>query len=248
VIRGPRTDDETVARAFDVALALGKLPIVVNDSRGFFTSRVFGTFVMEGAAMLAEGIPAPLIEHAALAAGMPVGPLAVLDETSLALSVQVLDQTRADLRAEGRDHVAGPGELLVERMVKEFKRPGRAGGGGFYDYPASGGKRLWPELKVRFERAGELPEVAALVQRLLYRQSIEAVRCLAEGVLTSSFEANVGSIFGIGFPAWTGGAIQFVHSEGSERFIANADALAQSNGSGFLLSAAARERVGSLPP
>ena len=142
IIRGAATSDETVARAFDVVLALGKLPIVVNDSRGFFTSRVFGTFVMEGAAMLAGGIPAPLIEHAALAAGMPVGPLAVLDETSLALSVHVMDQTRADLAAEGRTHQIGRGEALVERMVKELKRPGRAGGGGFYDYPAGEPKRL----------------------------------------------------------------------------------------------------------
>jgi 3-hydroxyacyl-CoA dehydrogenase/enoyl-CoA hydratase/3-hydroxybutyryl-CoA epimerase len=102
IIRGKATDDETVARAFDFVVALGKTPIVVNDSRGFFTSRVFGTFVMEGAAMLDEGVPAPLIEHAALAAGMPVGPLAVLDETSLALSVHVLDQTRTDLAAEGK--------------------------------------------------------------------------------------------------------------------------------------------------
>ena len=246
VIRGPRTDDETVARAFDVALALGKLPIVVNDSRGFFTSRVFGTFVMEGATMLAEGIPAPLIEHAALAAGMPVGPLAVLDETSLALSVHVLDQTRADLRAEGRVHVAGAGELLVERMVKELKRPGRAGGGGFYDYPAGGGKRLWPELKARFERPGAAPEVAALAQRLLYRQSIETVRCLAEGVLTSSFEANIGSIFGIGFPGWTGGAAQFVLSEGRERFVERADALAAAHGERFALSAEARACIAGL--
>ena len=101
IIRGKQTDDETVARAFDYVQAIGKIPIVVNDSRGFFTRRVFGTFVMEGAAMLGEGIPAPLIEQAALQAGMPVGPLAVLDETSLSLSVHVLDQTRADYRAEG---------------------------------------------------------------------------------------------------------------------------------------------------
>ena len=136
IIRGKTTSDETVARAYDYVIALGKTPIVVNDSRGFFTSRVFGTYVMEGAAMLAEGIAAPLIEHAALAAGMPVGPLAVLDETSLALSVHVLEQTRADWQAEGRSYVPSAGEALVEKMVKELGRPGRAGGGGFYDYPA----------------------------------------------------------------------------------------------------------------
>ena len=252
IIRGASTSDETVARAFDVVLALGKLPIVVNDSRGFFTSRVFGTFVMEGATMLAEGVAAPLIEHAALAAGMPVGPLAVLDETSLALSVHVLDQTRADLAAEGRVHGAGAGELLVERMVKELKRPGRAGGGGFYDYPAEGGKRLWPGLEARFARPGAAPgalsDLAALSQRLLYRQAIETARCLAEGVLTSTFEANIGSIFGIGFPAWTGGAVQFIRSEGRDRFIATADALAAQHGDRFLLSAEVRDRIAALPP
>jgi 3-hydroxyacyl-CoA dehydrogenase / enoyl-CoA hydratase / 3-hydroxybutyryl-CoA epimerase len=248
IIRGAATSDATVARAFDVVLALGKLPIVVNDSRGFFTSRVFGTFVMEGAAMLAEGIPAPLIEHAALAAGMPVGPLAVLDETSLALSVHVMEQTRADLAAEGRTHQIGRGEALVERMVKELKRPGRAGGGGFYDYPAGAPKRLWPQLRPLFEKSGgPLPAIDELTQRLLYRQAIETARCLHEGVLTSAADANIGSIFGIGFPAWTGGAAQFVESEGRARFVANADALAATFGAGFSLSGELRERLVSTP-
>ena len=247
IIRGERTSDDTVARAFDFVTALGKLPIVVNDSRGFFTSRVFGTFVMEGATMLAEGIPAPLIEHAALAAGMPVGPLAVLDETSLALSVHVMDQTRADMAALGQTFEPGAGELLVERMVKELKRPGRAGGGGFYDYPAGAAKQLWPDLKARFEKPGEWPAIEVLTQRLLYRQSIETARCLAERVLTSAADANIGSIFGIGFPAWTGGAMQFIESEGRARFMANADALAQAHGARFALSAQVKDCINSLP-
>ena len=219
-------------------IALGKTPIVVNDSRGFFTSRVFGTYVMEGAAMLAEGIAAPLIEHAALAAGMPVGPLAVLDETSLALSVHVLEQTRADWQSEGRSYVPSAGEALVEKMVKELGRPGRAGGGGFYDYPSGAAKRLWPGLATHFAKPGVDADIDALKQRLLYRQSIETARCLAEGVLTSTAEANIGSIFGIGFPAWTGGAIQFVASEGKERFLANAAALAKRHGDRFAISEA----------
>jgi len=236
IIRGKRTSEETIARAYDYVIALGKTPIVVNDSRGFFTSRVFGTFVMEGATMLAEGIAAPLIEHAALAAGMPVGPLAVIDETSLALSVHVLEQTRADAAAEGRTHSASVGELLVERMVKELKRPGRAGGGGFYDYPAGAPKRLWPGLATHFAKDGASADLDALRQRLLYRQSIETARCLAEGVLTSAAEANIGSIFGIGFPAWTGGAIQFIASEGRARFLANAAKLAAQHGERFAIS------------
>ena len=243
IIRGPATDDETVARAYDYVLALGKTPIVVNDSRGFFTSRVFGTYVMEGAAMLAEGIAAPLIEHAAVAAGMPVGPLAVIDETSLSLSVHVMEQTRADLAAAGQAYQPGAGELLIERMVKEFKRPGRAGGGGFYDYPADQPKHLWPGLKEHFERAAAAADVAELKQRLLYRQSIETARCLAENVLTSVHEANVGSIFGIGFPAWTGGALQFVASEGIDSFLRNAAALAARHGERFALSPAVQETL-----
>ena len=210
IIRGAQTDDETVARAFDYVQALGKIPIVVNDARGFYTSRTFGTFVMEGAAMLGEGIPAPVIEQAAMQAGMPVGPLAVLDEVSLALSVHVLDQTRADFVALGKVYQATPGELLVERMVTELKRSGRAAQGGFYDYPPvsdkQGKKSLWPQLKVLFEKADVRYNMAELKDRFLYRQAIETARCLGEGVLTSVHDANIGSIFGIGFPAWTGGA------------------------------------------
>lgn len=247
IIRGKATDDETVARAFDFVLALGKTPIVVNDSRGFFTSRVFGTFVMEGAAMLDEGIAAPLIEHAALAAGMPVGPLAVLDETSLALSVHVLDQTRADFAAEGKGFEPARGELLVGRMVKELKRPGRAGGGGFYDYPAGQPKQLWPQLKSLFEKSAIAPSIDELKQRLLYCQAIETARCLAEGVLTTAADANIGSIFGIGFPAWTGGALQFIESEGREYFFANAQSLAQRHGARFAVAPEVRAAIERLP-
>ncbi len=243
IIRGAATSEETLARAYDYVLAIGKTPIVVNDSRGFFTSRVFGTYVMEGASMLAEGIAAPLIEHAALAAGMPVGPLAVLDETSLSLSVHVMEQTRADAAAEGRTVVPSAGEALAERMVREFGRSGRAGGGGFYDYPPDGPKRLWPGLRRHFEKPGPVPDLAELKQRLLYRQSIETARCLAEGVLTSVHEANIGSIFGIGFPAWTGGAMQFIASEGRDRFLANAAALAERHGERFSLAPEARAAV-----
>ena len=243
IIRGAKTSDETLARAYDYVLALGKTPIVVNDSRGFFTSRVFGTYVMEGASMLAEGIPAALVEHAAIAAGMPVGPLAVLDETSLSLSVQVMEQARADAAAEGRAVEASPGEALVERMVRAFGRAGRAAGGGFYDYPEGGPKRLWPGLRSHFEKPGIEPDVAELKQRLLYRQSIETARCLDEGVLRSVHEANIGSIFGIGFPAWTGGAMQFIASEGRDNFLANADALAERHGQRFAVSPAVRAAI-----
>ena len=238
IVRGEQTSDETVARAFDYVQAIGKIPIVVNDSRGFFTSRVFGSFVMEGAAMIGEGIPAPVVEHAGIMAGMPVGPLAVLDETALSLSVHVLDQTRADYRAEGGTYIASPGELLVERMVKEFDRNGRAAGAGFYEYPTEPGatKHLWPELKNLFERPGTRWDMRDLQDRLLYRQAIETARCLSERVLTGVHDANVGSIFGIGFPAWTGGALQFIYGMGITRFCERSAELAERYGPGFVLT------------
>jgi len=242
IIRGNDTDDESVARAYDYVLSIGKTPIVVNDSRGFFTSRVFGTYVMEGAAMLAEGIPAPLVEQAGLAAGMPVGPLAVLDETSLSLSTHVLDQTRADFAAEGKTYTASRGQLFTENMVKVLSRPGRAGGGGYYDYPAGAKKHLWSGLK-QFEKplTGD-PQVMLqeLKDRLLYRQAIETARCMAENVLTSTHDANIGSIFAIGFPAWTGGAMQFIYSEGVEHFTQRSAELAALYGEGFALSDAVK--------
>ncbi|MCY7318640.1 MAG: enoyl-CoA hydratase/isomerase family protein [Ramlibacter sp.] len=250
IIRGRQTDDQTVARAFDYVQAIGKIPIVVNDSRGFFTSRVFGTFVMEGAAMVGEGIPAAVVEQAGLQSGMPVGPLAVLDETALSLSVHVLDQTRADLRAEGGTYIATPGELLVERMVKEHDRNGRAAGAGFYEYPAQPGakKFLWPQLKDLFERRGVDFDMDDLKDRLLYRQAVETARCLAENVLTTVHDANIGSIFGIGFPAWTGGAMQFIYGTGIEAFCQRAEVLAGRYGLGFALTDQVKEAIRKHQP
>jgi 3-hydroxyacyl-CoA dehydrogenase/enoyl-CoA hydratase/3-hydroxybutyryl-CoA epimerase len=239
-----------VARAFDYVQAIGKIPIVVNDSRGFFTSRVFGTFVMEGAAMVGEGIPAAVVEQAGLQAGMPVGPLAVLDETALSLSVHVLDQTRADIRAEGGTYIAAPGELLVERMVKEFDRNGRAAGGGFYEYPQEKGakKYLWPELKTLFEKAGAQWDMQDLKDRLLYRQAVETARCLSENVLTTVHDANIGSIFGIGFPGWTGGAMQFIYGTGIDAFCTRAAQLAQKYGPGFTVTPKVVEAIRAHQP
>ncbi|MBI2751644.1 MAG: enoyl-CoA hydratase/isomerase family protein [Burkholderiales bacterium] len=250
IIKGKETDDETIARAFDYVQVLGKLPIVVNDSRGFFTSRVFGTFVMEGAAMVGEGIPAPAIENAGMQAGMPVGPLAVLDETALTLSLHVMEQTRKDFEAEGKTYTPTAGERVVEKMVREHNRPGRAGGGGFYEYPAEKGakKFLWPQLKPLFEKADVTWDITDLKDRLLYRQAVETARCLAEGVLTSVHDANIGSIFGIGFPAWTGGAMQFIYGMGIEAFEARAAELAQKFGAGFALTDAVKAAIRKHQP
>jgi len=250
IIKGNQTDDETVARAYDYVQGLGKFPIVVNDSRGFFTSRVFGTFVMEGAAMLGEGIPAAAIENAGIQCGMPVGPLAVLDETALTLSLHVMEQTRKDFEAEGKTYTTTPGELVVEAMVKEHNRPGRAGGAGFYEYPTEKGakKFLWPELKPLFEKPDVPWSITDLKDRLLYRQAIETARCLAEGVLTSVHDANIGSIFGIGFPAWTGGALQFIYGMGIEVFEKRAAELAAQFGGGFAISDDVKHAIRRFQP
>jgi 3-hydroxyacyl-CoA dehydrogenase/enoyl-CoA hydratase/3-hydroxybutyryl-CoA epimerase len=238
IVRGPQTSDDTVAHAFDYVQALGKIPIVVNDARGFFTSRVFGTFVMEGAAMLLEGIPAAAIENAGIQCGMPVGPLAVQDETSLSLTLHVMDQTRADFEAEGKTYLATPGERVVRDMVSIHARTGRTGGGGFYEYPAEKGakKFLWPQLKALYEKPDAKWNITDLKDRLLYRQAVETARTLSENVLTSVHDANIGSIFGIGFPAWTGGAMQFIYGMGMEAFVQRADQLAAQFGTGFALS------------
>ncbi len=250
IIRGAQTSDDTVARAYDYVQAIGKMPIVVNDSRGFFTSRVFGTFVMEGVAMLGEGIPAAAIENAGIQSGMPVGPLAVLDETSLTLSLHVMAQTRADFEAEGKTYVAAPGEALLVTMVKEHQRPGRAGGAGFYAYPAEKGvkKFLWPQLKPLFEKADAPWNITDLKDRLLYRQAVETARCLSENVLTSVHDANIGSIFGIGFPAWTGGAMQFIYGMGIDAFVKRADELAAQFGDGFALTNEVKAAIARYQP
>jgi len=233
IIRGELTDDKTLARAFDFVMQINKTPIVVNDSRGFFTSRVFSTFTSEGIAMLGEGVSPALIENVARQAGMPVGPLAVSDEVSMGLMSHIREQTRKDLGAEGKAMPEHPAFAVIARMVEEFKRPGKAAGGGFYDYPASGRKHLWTGLGEHFMQS-EAPLAAADVRdRLLYIQAIETVRCLEEDVLLSVADANIGSIFGIGFAAWTGGALQFINQTGLPAFVARARYLAEQYGERF---------------
>jgi 3-hydroxyacyl-CoA dehydrogenase / enoyl-CoA hydratase / 3-hydroxybutyryl-CoA epimerase len=233
IIKGAKTSPETLAHAYDFVQQLGKTPIVVNDSRGFFTSRVFGTFTKEGAAMLGEGVPAAMIENAAHAIGMPVGPLAVMDETSMGLMWSMRQQTIADLQAEGADVPQHPGWPVIEKMVVMLKRSGRAGGGGFYDYPAEGKKALWTGLAQQFPGARQEPNYQDLRDRLLYIQAIESVRCMEEGVIESSRDANIGSVLGIGFPRWTGGTLQYINSVGLDAFVSRANELAGGYGQRF---------------
>ncbi len=233
IIKGRQTSPQTLARALDFVQQLRKTPIVVNDSRGFYTSRVFGTFTKEGAAMLGEGVAAARIENAAMAVGMPVGPLAVMDETSMALSWSVRQQTIADLTAEGQPVPQHPGWDVIRTMAVDLKRPGRAGGGGFYDYPEDGRKRLWPGLATQFPAADREVSDAELRDRLLYIQAIESIRCMEEGVIEAARDANIGSVLGIGFPRWTGGALQYVNCVGLTAFAQRAAALAQRHGDRF---------------
>ena len=233
IIKGANTSDETLARGFDFVLQIKKTPIVVNDSRGFFTSRVFGTFTNEGIAMLGEGVSAAMIETEARKAGMPVGPLAVSDEVSLSLMSHIRQQARKDLEAEGKPVPQHPAFAVVDLMLNEYKRPGKAAGGGFYDYPQGAPKHLWPELKSRFEKADGQIAAQDVRDRLLFIQAIETVRCLEEGVLLSTADANIGSIFGIGFAAWSGGALQFINQYGLKDFVARAQYLVEQYGERF---------------
>ena len=248
IIKGAHTSDETLARGFDFVLQIKKTPIVVNDSRGFFTSRVFGTFTNEGIAMLGEGVAAPMIETEARKAGMPVGPLAVSDEVSLSLMSHIRQQAAKDLQAEGKALPTHPATVVIDLLVNEYKRVGKAAGGGFYEYPTGGQKYLWPELKARFEQADNQISPQDVRDRLLFIQAIETVRCVEEGVLMSTADANVGSIFGIGFAAWSGGALQFINQYGLNDFIARARYLAEQYGERFnppalLLEKAAQSQI-----
>ncbi|MFG0381664.1 3-hydroxyacyl-CoA dehydrogenase NAD-binding domain-containing protein [Pseudomonas sp. zbq_18] len=243
IIRGAKTSDETLARGFDYVLQIKKTPIVVEDSRGFFTSRVFGTFTNEGIAMLGEGVSAAMIEAEARKAGMPVGPLAISDEVSMSLMDHIRQQTVADLAAEGKQIPQHPAFAVIDLMLKEYKRPGKAAGGGFYDYPEGGKKHLWPQLKARFEKADAQISQEDVRDRILFIQAIETVRCVEEGVLKSVADANIGSIFGIGFAAWTGGALQFINQYGVKDFVARAQYLAEQYGERFLPPALLLEKA-----
>ena len=235
IIVGEQTSDETLARAFDYVQQIGKIPVVVNDSRGFFTSRVFGTFVNEGISMLGEGIHPASIENAGLLAGMPVGPLAISDEVSLTLMQHIRNQSRKDAEAAGGTWRPHPAEAIIDAMVNEHGRKGKAAGAGFYDYPANGKKHLWPALEKLFvdtEKARSTP-LRELKDRILFIQAIETVRCLEEGVLRTVADANIGSIFGIGYAPWTGGAIQFINQYGVRAFAQRASELAERYGDRF---------------
>lgn len=231
IIKGKNTSAETLAKAYDYVQQIGKIPIVVNDSRGFFTSRVFGTFVQEGLRLLHEGVHPARIEMAALKAGMPVGPLAIQDEVALTLSEHVANETRKALQAEGKDLPRSGADDVIQTMIHTFDRKGKAAGAGFYDYPEGGKKHLWDGLN-HWKRDVDISE-QEMIDRFLFVQSLDTLRCYEENVLESVIDANIGSIFGIGFAPWTGGAIQFLNQYGLDQAVQRANELETKYGERF---------------
>jgi 3-hydroxyacyl-CoA dehydrogenase/enoyl-CoA hydratase/3-hydroxybutyryl-CoA epimerase len=230
IIVGKATSDATLARSMDYVRAIGKTPIVVNDSRGFYTSRVFGTYVSEGMALLEEGVAPALIDKAGLIAGMPVGPLAVADEVSIELIYKVAQQTRADL---GEGYVERAADRVAAKMVAQLGRLGRKSGAGFYDYPADGPKHLWPGLATQYPAAAQQPTLEEIIERLILVQSVETARCLEERVLRAPIDADVGAILGWGYPPFRGGPIGWLHTLGLPQAIEMLDRLAMKHGPRF---------------
>jgi 3-hydroxyacyl-CoA dehydrogenase/enoyl-CoA hydratase/3-hydroxybutyryl-CoA epimerase len=237
IIRGERTGDEALAWSMDFVRQIGKTPIVVNDSRGFYTSRVFGTYTREAVLMLAEGVLPALIENGGKAAGMPMAPLALSDEVALSLIHQVALQTTKDLGDKYRPTAS---DRLIAEMVERQNRPGRRAGKGFYDYPADGSKRLWPGLSRLAPEAGTQPSLDQVRTRYLAIQALEAARCLEENVVTDPADADVGALLGWGFAPWTGGPLSYIDMLGARPFVELCDRLAQKHGERFLPNAMLR--------
>ncbi|OWA11477.1 3-hydroxyacyl-CoA dehydrogenase [Streptomyces sp. CS113] len=236
IIKGERTGDEALARAFDLVRQISKTPIVVNDSRGFFTSRVIGHFINEGVAMVGEGIEPASVEQAAAQAGYPAKVLSLMDELTLTLPRKIREETKRAVEEAGGTWTAHPAEAVIDRMVDEFERPGRSGGAGFYAYGEDGKRAgLWPGLREHFTKPGYEIPFADMQERMLFAEALDTVRLLEEGVLTSVADANIGSIFGIGFPGWTGGVLQYIngYDGGLPGFVARARELADRYGDRF---------------
>ncbi len=240
IIVGKKTSPEAIARSLDYVRQLRKTPIVVNDSRGFYTSRCFTTFTNEGMTMLAEGINPALIENAARMASMPVGPLAVMDEVTIELGYKIATQAEADL---GDEYRPVSGFEVMRKMVEELDRKGKRYGKGFYDYPDNAPKRLWRGLAEHYPLAAEQPSADEVKQRLLVIQALETARCYEEGVLTDPADADIGSIFGWGFPPWTGGTLSFIDTIGVAKFVAECDRMAEAYGPRYEVSDWLRARA-----
>ncbi|MFE4423340.1 3-hydroxyacyl-CoA dehydrogenase NAD-binding domain-containing protein [Streptomyces sp. NPDC056817] len=242
IIKGERTGDEALARAFDLVRQINKTPIVVNDSRGFFTSRVIGQFINEGVAMVGEGVEPASIEQAAAQAGYPAKVLSLMDELTLTLPRKIRAESRRAVEEAGGTWTPHPADAIVDRMVDEFGRTGRSGGAGFYDYGEDGVRAgLWPGLREHFTTPGYEIPFRDMQERMLFAEALDTVRLLEEGVLTSVADANIGSVLGIGFPGWTGGVLQYINGydggagagAGLRGFVGRARELAERYGERF---------------
>ncbi|WP_062262835.1 3-hydroxyacyl-CoA dehydrogenase NAD-binding domain-containing protein [Endozoicomonas arenosclerae] len=233
LICGEKTSDETLARAFDFVRQIRKTPIVVNDSVGFYTSRTFATQLYEAAQMVAEGIHPVRIDSLGKAIGMPVGPLTVHDEVSLQLT-KTIEETQTQMGLKQAENDPTPlASQLVDELVTKYNRGGRYhGDGGYYNYTENG-KTIWPDLLEKYYQPVVEISDQDIKDRLLFRCVIESLKCLQEGVLRSVADGNIGSIMGIGAPAWTGGYIQFVNTYGLQTFMDRCDELANLYGSRF---------------
>ncbi len=235
IITGEKTSARTLAKTFDYVQQIKKTPIVVNDSRGFFTSRVFTTFIEEGCKLLKEGIDPVLIDALACQAGMPVGPLAIHDEISQELTRKA-GKTNQELdQAQGENYcnICTTTDKIVNCLIDEFDRRGKAYGGGHYEYPENKKKFIWPKLYDLYHK----PEIKIphqdIKDRFLFRQVIESLRCLEEGVFNEVRDGNIGSIMGIGFPPHTGGVFQYINTYGIKEFLQRATELAKTYGERF---------------
>ena len=234
IIKGEKTSDDALARVFDYTLAIGKTPIVVNDSRGFYTSRVIGTFINEALAMLGEGVEPASIEHAGSQAGYPAPPLQLSDELNMELMNKIAVASRKGIEDAGGTYSAHPAEAVVEKMI-EAGRPSRLSGAGFYEYTDGKRTQLWPGLRETFKSGTSTPPLQDMVDRMLFAEALETQKCFDEGVITTTADANIGSIMGIGFPPWTGGAAQYITGfpGGKAAFVARAKELAARYGDRF---------------
>ena len=214
VIKGQKTSSKTLKNALNFALQIAKTPIVVNDSPGFYTTRVFVKYPFEGMTMLSEGIKATSIENAGKKAGYPVGPLALSDEVNIAL----IGRIRKQILKYDKKNSVGPWDKVIELMVSNLNREGRSGNGGFYEYPKNEKKHIWRNLENHFPvSTTEIPE-NDIIDRLLFTQIIEAISCYEKNIITSIQDANIGSILGLGFPSDSGGILQFVNNYGVQKF------------------------------
>jgi 3-hydroxyacyl-CoA dehydrogenase/enoyl-CoA hydratase/3-hydroxybutyryl-CoA epimerase len=230
IIRGRQTGDEALAIAMDLARQIRKTPIVVNDSRGFYTSRVFAMYTNEAINMVAEGVAPALIENAGKAIGMPVAPLALNDEIALDLVYRVNAQTKKDLGANYRER---PSDKLVVQMVDHLGRLGKKAGKGFYEYPKDGRKYLWPGIETLAHLAEHQPDPTEIKSRLLTIQALEAARCFEEGVITDPADADIGAVLGWGFAPWTGGPLSYIDTVGADAFVTTCDRLSQAYGEAY---------------